>query len=172
MNNKTITYIMGAVLIALGVIFIISPKNTFESIVLFGGIAIIAFSSIGILLSFFGKDASSSYYIGSSVLGLIFGIILVINTDSAVKIIPILLGIWLFISGLSTTMFMSKTGSSLVSMTTPITRMILGLICFIAPVIPISIVGIYIGIVLVLSGINTITNVKNEEVVYKVKVKK
>ena len=76
------------------------------------------------------------------------------------------------VSAVSTTMLMAKTSSSLVSMTTPITRMILGLICFAVPVIPISIAGIFIGVVLVLSGINTITNIKNEEVVYKVKVKK
>lgn len=171
MNNKKLTYVFGALLIALGVIFILSPKGVFESIVLFVGIAIIVFSAIGILLSFFGKE-STSYFIGSSVLGLIFGIILVSNTDSAVKTIPVLLGIWLFISGLSTTVYMSKIGSSLTSMTTSITRMILGLICFITPVVPISIAGIFIGVVLVLSGINTITNVKNEEIVYKVKVKK
>lgn len=171
MDNKKLTYVFGALLIAFGIIFILSPKGVFESIVLFGGIAIIAFSALGILLSFFG-NAHSSYFIGSSVLGLIFGIILVSNTDSAVKTIPVLLGIWLFISGLSTTLYMSKMGNNLTSMTSPITRMILGLICFITPVVPISIVGIFIGVVLVLSGITTITNVKNEEIVYKVKVKK
>lgn len=172
MSNKKLTYVFGGILIGLGVIFIMSPKGVFESIVLFGGIAVIVCSIMGILLSFFGRDTRSSYFIGSSVLGLIFGIILVTNTDSAVKTIPVLLGLWLFISGLSTTLYMSKTNNSLVSMTSSITRMILGLICFIAPVIPISIVGIFIGVVLVLSGVNTITNVKNEEVIYKVKVKK
>ncbi len=172
MDNKKLTYVFGALLIALGVIFILSPKGVFESIVLFGGIAIIVFSVLGVLVSIFGKDASSSYFLGSSILGLIFGIILVSNTSSAVNVIPILLGVWLFISGLSTTVLMSKSGSSLTGMTTPITRMILGLICFSAPVIPISIVGIFIGVVLVLSGINTIANTKSEEVVYKVKVKK
>ena len=172
MENKKITYVFGALLIALGVIFILSPKGVFQSIVLALGIIIIAFSSLGIFLSFFGKSASSSYFLGSSVLGLIFGIILISNTDSAVKTIPILLGLWLFISGISTTIFMSKSGYKLTEMVTPITRMILGLICFSAPIIPISVVGIFIGVVLVLSGINTITNVKNEEVVYKVKVKK
>lgn len=172
MDNKKITYVLGALLIALGVLFIISPSGVFESIVSFIGIAIIAISAIGIISALFGKDASFSYFLGSSIVGLIFGIVLINNTDSAIKIIPVLLGIWLFITGISTTNYMSKQGSSLVSMTSPITRMILGIICFIAPVIPISIVGIYIGVVLVLAGINTITNVKNEEIVYKVKVKK
>lgn len=171
MNNRKLTYLLGGLLIAFGVIFIMSPKGVFESIVLFAGIAIIVFSVLGILISFFGNE-STSYFIGSSVLGLVFGIILVSNTDSAVKTIPVLLGLWLFISGLSTTILMTKTNSNLIAMTTPITRMILGLICFVTPVVPISIAGIFIGVVLVLSGINTITNVKNEEVVYKVKIKK
>ena len=170
--DKKATYVFGALLIALGVIFILSPKEVFESIVLFGGIGIIVFCVIGIIYTFFFFFSASSYLLGSFILGLIFGIILVANTDSAIKVVPVLLGIWLFITGLSTTLYMSKMNTKLVDMAVPITRLLLGLICFIAPVIPISIVGIYIGIVLVLSGINTITNVKNEEVVYKVKVKK
>lgn len=170
--NKKMSYVFGGVLIALGVLFIISPKGVFESIVLFASVAIIVISVVMMLYSFIGKDASSSYFLGSSILGLIFGLILFSNTDSAVKTIPVLLGIWLFISGISTIIYMSKLGTSLTGMTVPITRAILGLICFLAPVIPISIVGIYIGVILVLSGVNTITNVKNEEVVYKVKIKK
>lgn len=170
MNNKKFTYVCGALLIALGVLFVLSPKGVFESIVLFAGISIIAISAFGIILSL--SKESTSYFIGSSILGLIFGIILVSNTDSAVKTIPILLGLWLFISGVSTTIYMSKMGSKLTTMTSSITRIILGLICFMAPVIPISIVGIFIGVILVLSGISLITNVKDEEIVYKVKVKK
>ncbi len=172
MNNKNTTYALGAVLIILGLIFIISPSGVFETIVSVGAIIIIGFSILGIVNSVIGKNNSYPYYLGSSILGLIFGIVLFNNADSAIKTIPVILGLWLFISGLSTTIFMSKSGSSLVSMTSPITRVILGLICFISPVIPISIVGIYIGAILILSGINTITNVKNEEVIYKVKVKK
>ena len=82
------------------------------------------------------------------------------------------MGLWLFISGLSTTLLMYKSGSRLSLMTSPITRMILGLICFMTPVIPIAFVGIFIGVLLMLSGVNVITNFKNEEIVYKVRVKK
>ena len=49
---------------------------------------------------------------------------------------------------------------------------ILGIICFSIPIIPITFVGIVIGIMLILSGISTITNYKTDEVIYKVKVKK
>ena len=137
-----------------------------------GGILILIFSTLGILFSILGRDASSSYFLGSSILGLVFGLVLVSNTGSAVDVIPICLGIWLFISGISTFVFMLKSGSSLTSMVTPITRTILGLVCFATPIIPISVAGVFIGVILILSGINTITNVKNEEIIYKVKVKK
>lgn len=171
MNNNKITNLFGIILIIIGLIFIISPKGVFESIVLVVGITVIVYSAFALLVSFLGKD-STSYLVTSSILGLIFGIILVSNTDGAVKIIPILLGLWLFISGFSTTLLMYKSGTKLSLMTSPITRMLLGLICFLTPVIPITFVGVFIGILLVLSGINTITNSKNEEIVYKVRVKK
>ena len=67
---------------------------------------------------------------------------------------------------------MSKLNSNLSSMSMPITRLILGIICILTPFIFIKLTGIYIGIILVLAGINIITNAKNEEVVYKVRVKK
>lgn len=171
-NNNKITYLFGSLLIAIGVIFIISPTGVFETIAFAGGTVLIIFSALGLIVSIFGKGTLSQYYIASTIIGLIFGIILINNTDSAIKIIPVLLGIWLFISGLSTTIAMSKSGSKLISMTTPITRIILGLVCLLTPVIPIVITGIFIGIILILSGINTITNAKNEETIYKVKIKK
>ena len=171
MSNNKITNLFGIILIIVGFIFIISPKGVFESIVFVVGITIIAYSAFAILISIFGNNYSS-YFITSSIIGLIFGIILISNTDGAVKIIPILLGLWLFISGLSTTLLMYKSGTKLSLMTSPITRIILGLICFMTPVIPITFFGIFIGVILVLSGINTVTNSKNEEIVYKVRVKK
>ena len=171
MNKNKITNLFGIILIIIGIIFIVSPKGVFESIVLFIGITVMVYSAFALLVSIFGKNYSS-YFITSSIIGLIFGIILVSNTDGTVKIIPILLGLWLFISGFSTILLMYKSGTKLSLMTSPITRMILGLICFMTPVIPITFVGIFIGVLLVLSGINTITNSKNEENVYKVRVKK
>lgn len=171
MVKNKITNIFGIILIIIGLVFIISPKGVFESIVLFVGITLIVYSAFALLISIFGKE-STSYLVTSSIIGLIFGIIIVFNTDGTVKIIPILLGLWLFISGFSTTLLMYKSGTKLSLMTSPITRMILGLICFLTPVIPITFVGVFIGVLLVLSGINIITNSKNEEIVYKVRVKK
>ena len=133
--NKNITYFTGGLLLIIGIIFILSPKSAFESIVLGSGIAIIVFSAGGILYSFLGKDPTSSYFLSSSILGLIFGIILVTNAESTIKLISVLLGIWLFVTGLSTTLQMSKLNSNLSTMSMPITRLILGIICILTPFI-------------------------------------
>ena len=172
MNKSKVIDVFGVILIILGIIFVVSPKGVFESIVLVAGIIIIAYSLLSLLISFTTKNTYSTYLVFSAVIGLIFGVILVSNTDSAVNFISVLLGIWLFVSGLSTSLAMHKMGTSLSAMTSPITRMVLGLVCFATPVVPLTFVGVFVGVILILSGINTITNAKNEEVVYKVRVKK
>lgn len=172
MSKKTWNYIFGSLLILFGVIFIISPQGTFETIVLTAGIILITYSVLRIISVITSKDPLASYSIGSPIISLVFGIIIASNTESAVKFIPMLLGIWLFITGLSTLIFTIKATKDTKSLISPITRTILGLISFALPVIHIVTVGLFIGIILILSGINTITNIKNEEVIYKVKVKK
>ena len=157
MNKGKVVDIFGIILIILGIIFVVSPKSVFETIVLVAGIIIIAYSLLSLLISFTSKNTYSTYLIFSSVIGLIFGIVL---------------GIWLFASGLSTSLAMHKIGTSLSAMVSPITRMVLGLVCFATPAVPLTFVGVFVGVILILSGINTITNAKNEEVVYKVRVKK
>lgn len=172
MSKKTWNYIFGALLIIFGIIFIISPQGTFQTIVLAGGIILITYAIVSLLGAIISKNPYASYSIGSSIIGLIFGIILVNNTEGAVKLIPILLGIWLFITGLSTLIFTLKVTKDTKSLISPITKTVLGLIAFALPVIPVVATGVFIGIILILSGVTSITNTKSEEVIYKVKVKK
>lgn len=172
MSKKAWTYIFGALLILFGIVFLVSPQGTFASIVLVAGIILIVYAAIGIISAIVSQNPLASYTIGGSVLGLIFGIILVTNTEAAVKVVPIVLGIWLFISGLSSLIFTTKVTKETKALVGPITRIILGVIAFALPVIPVVGAGIFLGIVLILSGISTITNEKNDEVIYKVKVKK
>ena len=168
MSKKAWTYIFGALLILFGIVFLVSPQGTFASIVLVAGIILIVYAAIGIISAIVSQNPLASYTIGGSVLGLIFGIILVTNTEAAVKVVPIVLGI----SGLSSLIFTTKVTKETKALVGPITRIILGVIAFALPVIPVVGAGIFLGIVLILSGISTITNEKNDEVIYKVKVKK
>lgn len=172
MSKKNWNYVFGVLLILFGIVFIISPQGTFETIVLTAGIILIVYSILRIIGIIVSKNPLASYSIGSSVISLIFGIIIASNTENAVKVIPMLLGLWLFITGLSTLIFAIKVTKDTKSLISPITRTILGVISFTLPVIHIVTIGLFIGIILILSGINTITNTKNEEVIYKVKVKK
>ncbi len=172
MSKKVWTYIFGILLILFGAVFIISPKGAFSSIVLAGGIILIVYAIIGIISAIASKNPYASMTIGSSVLALLFGIILVNNTDGAIKVVPVILGIWLFISGLTSLIFTTKVSHDTKALIGPITRIVLGVIAFVLPIIPVVATGVFIGIVLILSGISTITNEKNDEVIYKVKVKK
>lgn len=172
MSKKTWNYVLGALLILFGIIFLISPAGTFETIVLVGGIILIVYAVIGIITAIISKNPYASSTVGTSAFSLIFGIILVANTDTAIKVIPVLLGIWLFVSGLSSLILTTKISKDTKALVGPITRLILGAITLALPIIPVVAVGIFLGIVLILSGISTITNQKSEEIIYKVKVKK
>ena len=49
--NKKGSYILGVFLIIFGILFIFSPTNTFETIVLIAGVSIILFNVIRILFA-------------------------------------------------------------------------------------------------------------------------
>lgn len=172
MNKKVSSYIFGALLIVFGLIFILSPESAFETIVLIAGISLIVYGGLKILLALKSDNPYASYTVAGSIFSIIFGIILIGNQNAAIKVIPILLGIWLLISGITTLLFLLKTNSDRKLIIRPVLKIIVGTIAFLLPVIPIIATGIVLGVILILSGITTIMNIKDEEVIYKVKVKK
>lgn len=172
MNKKVSSYIFGALLIVFGLIFILSPESAFETIVLIAGISLIVYGGLKILLALKSDNPYASYTVAGSIFSIIFGIVLIGNQNAAIKVIPILLGIWLLISGITTLLFLIKTNSDKKLIIRPVLKIIVGAIAFLLPVIPIIATGIVLGVILILSGITTIMNIKDEEVVYKVKVKK
>lgn len=169
-NNKILSWVCGIILIILGLLFIVSPKGMFESIVLITGVVIIGLSVISIIFSLDNK--TSSYFLGTSILGLILGIVLLYNRDSAIKMIPILLGIYLLITGITKIVMLSKTNAKYNIIFPSVIRVVLGSICLFTPIIPIVITGIIIGVLLTIAGINILTNIKTDDIVYKIKVKK
>lgn len=172
MNNKKGSYVLGALLIAFGVLFILSPASTFANIVLFAGLVIILFSVIRILIALKSDDPYSVYSITGSIVGVIFGFILISNRETAIKIIPVLLGVWLLVTGITSLLFLLKSGANNSLITRPVLKILLGAITFSVPVLPVIATGIVLGILLVLAGVTTIVNVKDEEVIYKVRIKK
>lgn len=170
MNKRMFSYILGIALILFGSVFIMAPQGTFETIVLVAGIILITISSLGILRALISKNPTYAFTIGGSIIGITFGIVLIVGRTAAVNVIPVILGLWLIITGLTAIIYNSKIkGSS--SLLFPICRLILGIIVFAFPIIPVTFAGIFLGIILILSGATTIMNTPREEVLYKVKVK-
>ena len=167
MSKKTWTYVLGALLIGFGVTFILSPSETFESIVLIAGVLLLIFSGMKIVSSL----KTNTSYTGS-IIGIIFGLVLILNREAAVKVIPVLLGVWLLVSGLSSLTYLKNINGDSKLITKAILKAVLGFVALVLPVIPVIATGIVVGIILVLSGISTITNARDDEVIYKVKVKK
>lgn len=172
MSKKIGSIIFGILLIVFGLIFIISPESAFETIVLIAGISLVVYGGLKIIFALKSSNPYASYFLAGSIFSIIFGFILISNQSAAIKVIPIILGIWLLISGITTLLFLVKTGSDKKLIVRPIFKIIVGAIAFLLPVIPIIATGIVLGIILILSGITTLVNIKDEEVVYKVKVKK
>lgn len=170
--EKKKSYILGGILTIFGIIFLISPQGTFESIVLAAGIILIAYSLLGIISAILSKSPYGAYSVSGSIIALIIGIILSSHTEEAVKLIPVLLGIWLLISGISKLIITTKFTKDIKVIANPITKIIIGIIALALPVIPLVATGIFIGIILIFAGVTTIINAKEDEVVYKVKIKK
>lgn len=172
MSKKLGSVILGILLIIFGLIFIISPESAFETIVLIAGISLVVYGGLKIILSLRSSNPYASYFVAGAIFSIIFGLILIGNQSAAIKVIPIILGFWLLISGITTLLFLIKSDSDKKLIIRPIFKIIVGTIAFLLPVIPIIATGIVLGIILILSGITTLVNIKDEEVVYKVKVKK
>lgn len=172
MEKKLLTYIQGFLLIIFGVLFIINPQGVFGSIVLIAGILILlvsAFKAIAILRS---KDPYMSFGFMGSLIGVIFGLVLITNRDDAIKVIPVMLGLWFLVTGITSLMFVMKSSRDKTLIGKSVLKIVLGLISFLLPVIPVVGAGIVIGVFLIISGVMTFVNMKDEEVIYKVKVKK
>lgn len=172
MDKKIWTYVLGGLLIGFGVVFILSPTEAFESIVMTCGIVLIVYNVIKIIGAIKSDNPYASFGITGSIIGIVFGFILIGNKEIAIKVIPVILGIWLLVTGLTTLLFTLKTSANKNMLTKPVIKIILGAVTLLLPVIPVIASGIVLGIILVLSGVTTITNAKDEEVIYKVKVKK
>ena len=172
MDKKIWTYVLGGLLIGFGVIFIISPTEAFESIVVASGIVLIIYNAIKIISAIKSDNPYASFGMTGSIIGIVFGFVLIGNKEAAIKVIPVVLGMWLLVTGLTTLLFTLKTSTNKNMLTKPVIKIILGAITLLLPVIPVIATGIVLGIILVLSGVTTITNAKEEVVVYKVKVKK
>lgn len=174
MKEKIWDYILSVILIVFGFIFIFYAQDAFDTIVLIAGIVVAAFSSLKLIISLKSNNVLSSLSVMSSLIGIIFGFILIGNTEKSVETITVLIGTWFLIGGISSLLVLVKSNVDKHEFYKPIFKIIIGTISFLAPVLITKAAGYVIGIILILSGIANFLNYnpKNEKVVYKVKVKK
>lgn len=172
MKDNNTNVFLGVLIIIFGLVFLIAPESVFASIVLIAGILIIIFGLLKILGAMKEDSSYKAYTIVSAIFSIVFGVLLIIYRDTTVKILAEFVGIWFLLSGIFTLLMMLKSNIKGKLLSKPIIKIIIGLVALIIPVLPIKIAGIMIGVILILAGLSVITTKKEEEVIYKVKVKK
>ncbi len=175
MSKKIWTIIIGVGLIVLGGFLITKPNQTFESLIYYLGLAILVVGVLKVISGIVNRDnksyASSSIFNG--ILNIIFGIILMNTTTLTIKLISVFIGIWLILSAGIQLLYIFNINSLMprYNMLTEIVKLIIGIIVLTTPVITTVFSGLVVGIILIIIGVYTLINMKEEEKVYKVKVK-
>ena len=122
--------IFSSLLILIGMFLLIKPETTLHAISYFMGVALIIWGLVPIIQFFSNKETMQylefSFIIG--VFALIFGIIIMIKPNIIGSIIPLLIGIWMVINGV-TKLYYSLTLNKLSSATVSIILSIIILIC-------------------------------------------
>ena len=172
MKNKTWDIVLGLLVILFGISFLVSPVSAFGTIVYIAGLMLIIFNVARIITAY--KSNSNFLLSGmtSYIVGIVFGLILIGNRKNAVEIIPVFIGLWFLIGGLSKLLVLLKRSKDIKILYKPIIEMAVGLIVVILPIIPVVAAGLIIGIILIMSGVTIIIGREEEKTVYKVKVKK
>lgn len=172
MKDNSINILLGIIFILFGIIFVFAPASIFETIVMIAGIVIILFGVFRLVMTLKIEGSLKNYMLATSIICIIFGIILIIYRAATIKLIASLIGIWFLISGLLSLLFLLRSNVQDKRIIKSIIKTVIGLISFLVPVIPIAAAGIAIGIILIFAGVSILTTKKEDEVVYKVKVKK
>lgn len=178
MSKKIWNFIIGLVLIIGGAILLVNPEQSFSKLVFFVGIVLLLTGIIKIIYAFLNRDYV--YLPGnvfmSGFLNALFGFVLIFNPDTTTKIISIFIGIWLLSTSLSSlVLLLNMKGNDYFSQTmlvTNILKFIVGLLVLVTPIISVLFTGVFLGLFLIVVGVCAIFNYKDEEKIYKVKVKK
>lgn len=177
MSKKVWTYIIGILLIICGGLLIIKPERSFSQLVYYLGIAILVTGILKIIESFVNKEKlvfpQDSFINGA--LNVLFGIILMTNTHTTLKIIPTFIGIWLILKAIFTlgavVNYKKTKDINYPLLANGIIKLILGIIILTTPIITIVFTGVVLGILLIVVGVFVIINYYRNEGTYKVKVK-
>lgn len=174
MKSKIWNYFISAVLIILGLLFLIQPDKMFAHIIYYLGLGILAIGIIKIIVAFINKDYFNfDNSIFSGIFNAILGIVIMANSNWTIKVIPSFIGIWLIANSSISLLFLFKQNikTDRKTLATYIIKLILGIIILSTDITSI-LSGAVIGTILIIIGVSKImTNIKEQDI-YKVRVKK
>ncbi len=174
MSKKIWTILIGIGLIVLGTFLVIDPNQTTQNLIYYLGVAFLVIGILKIISGLVNKEnkAYLTTSISNGVLNILLGVILMTTTTLTIKVISIFIGIWLIISSSMQLLFSFNLGSIMKhNMYVQIIKLLIGVIVLTTPVVTIIFSGLVIGIILIILGVYTLINMKEEEEIYKVKVK-
>ena len=172
MKDNSTNIFLGIIIIIFGLVFLIAPESVFASIILIAGILIIIFGLLKVLGAMKEDSNYKAYTTVSAIFSIVFGALLIIYRDTTIIVLAELVGIWFLLSGIFTLLMMLKSNIKDKLLAKPIIKILIGIVTLTIPALPIKIAGIMIGIILILAGLSILTTKKEEEVIYKVKIKK
>lgn len=176
-NMYKTSMIFSIILFIVGLFLLVKPETTLHAISYIVGIILILWGIVPII-SYFTNKESQSYLEFSFIIGvfsLIFGVIIIINPDIIGSIIPLLLGIWMVINGITKLQCVLSLRKNNVDTTTSMVISLVILICgiilifnpFKGAVVLTKIIGIFIIIYSVLDIIECHTLKKTVKTVEK-----
>ena len=170
--------IFSIVLFLVGIFLLINPETTLHAISYFIGMILIIWGLIPIIRFFSDKETQKylEFSFITGVFALIFGIIIMINPNIIGSIIPLLIGIWMIINGVTKLYYsltLNKENNATVSVIISIAILIFGLILTFNPfkgaIVLTQIIGISIIIYSILDIVECYTLKKTVKEFDKIK---
>lgn len=179
LNSKKIwNYIIAILLILGGIYLIFEPVNASSNLVFYIGLILTIIGVFKVLSSIINKEnfLLPGNFLFNGILNTLFGIILMTNSTTTLKIISTIIGIWLIISATSglALLFNLKNNKNTINnnlLVSYILKLIIGIIVLATPIITIILTGWVLGIILVLIGVYMIVNSLSKKSTYSVKIK-
>ena len=135
---SVVSIIFSIIFIAIGIFLLLKPETAINIICYVLGVLLILWGVVS-MIQFFSDKTSESYLSISFIFGafmFIFGLIILIKPEIIASIIPLLLGIWMLINGvtkLSYSLTINKLSNATVSIVGSIFIIILGVLLIFNP---------------------------------------
>ncbi len=173
--------ISSCVMLVMGLILFINPESTITLIsYIFGGILVIVGAN-ALINYYMRKQQISTFELIYGVLGIVGGLILILNPRAIASLIPLVLGIWITISSLGKLKYIwdnaMKDRKGTISLIITIIMLILGILLIFKPFDGAKMIAQMVGLFLVIYSILDIVQsfmIKNtvESIVVEIEPKK